>query len=78
MIDIIQLKWDKRKEGRHVCSKDEPIGTSVKVRFRLTGLGKRVVPRLRESRFLRGASSRNLGTTLLPSPVQYHLRRLLQ
>ena len=38
-----------------------------------TGLGKRVVPRLRESRLLTlwpwGASSRNLGTNLLPSPV---------
>ena len=40
-----------------------------------TGLSKRVVPRLRESLLLTpsgrrgGASSRNLGTTLLPSTI---------
>ena len=39
-----------------------------------TGLGKRVVPRLRElvpsqPEGVRGRDSRNLGTTLLPSPV---------
>ena len=44
-------------------------------RFPSTGLGKRWVPRLRESRLLTpgGASSCNLGTTLLPSLVQVGL-----
>ena len=69
----VQRKRKGNKSGR--CIKSLPFPTTIELQNeRHTGLGKRVVPRLCESfppllPLAAGASSRNLGTTLLPGPV---------
>ena len=77
--DVEQVASRVQRVKRAVCEVEVEIakGDHGCARVICTGVDKRVVPRLRETRLRspdslwpRGASSRNLGTTLFPSPVK--------